>query len=99
MSTKQWLKIDVDAVLRERLPRYYRFIPKILVSWLKREICQDEMNGMLSRADGLEGAQFCRSVLDYLRVSYEIQGQQNLPPAADCKEAAAPMTRPLPCVR
>ena len=85
MSTKQWLKIDVDAVLRERLPRYYRFIPKILVSWLKREICQDEMNGMLSRADGLEGAQFCRSVLDYLRVSYEIQGQQNLPPAADRK--------------
>ena len=32
MSKRQWLKIDVDAVLRERLPRYYRFIPKFLIS-------------------------------------------------------------------
>lgn len=85
MSTRQWLKIDVDAVLRERLPRYYRFIPKFLISWLKREICQDEMNGMLSRADGLEGAQFCRSVLDYLRVSYDLQGECHLPSPNDQK--------------
>lgn len=79
MSKRQWLKIDVDAVLRERLPRYYRFIPRFMISWLKHEICQDEMNGMLSRADGLEGAQFCRSVLDYLNVGYEMRGADNLP--------------------
>lgn len=85
MSKRQWLKIDVDAVLRERLPRYYRFIPKFLISWLKREICQDEMNGMLSRADGLEGAQFCHSVLDYLHVSYVIKGESHMPPPDDHK--------------
>lgn len=73
MPPRRWLRIDVDAVLRERLPQWHRFIPGPLVRLLERIVCQRQMNGMLERAEGLEGARFCRSVLDYLRVTYEVR--------------------------
>ena len=73
------IKIDVDAVLRQRLPRYYRFIPRWLISRLKRFVCQDEMNLMLEQNAGRRGADFCRGVIDHLNISYRVDGQENLP--------------------
>ena len=48
-DTNTPLHIDVDQVLRQRLPRHYRYIPKCLVSWLKRTICQDELNAIAAK--------------------------------------------------
>ena len=41
------MKIDVDKVLRERLPRHYRYIPRAVVRWLERVICQERLNVIL----------------------------------------------------
>ena len=46
------IKIDLDGVLRARMPRYYRFIPGWLVRRLERLIRQDELNGLLSSNAG-----------------------------------------------
>lgn len=77
------MKIDIDKVLRERLPRYYRFIPRPLIAWMKHEVCQDGLNELITRADGLEGAEFCRSVLDYLRTDYTLHDAVRLPAPED----------------
>lgn len=75
------LKIDVDAVLRQRLPRYYKLIPAALVAWLKRTIHQEELNNLLERNAGKEGADFCRCVLRDLDVSYQLAPGCELPEA------------------
>lgn len=80
-----WLNIDVNEVLRERLPRYHRVIPRPLISWLERQICQKELNLLLEHADGLEGADFCRDVLNYLHVDYKTFNAGQLPPPADTR--------------
>ena len=49
------LKVDVEAVLNKRLPSYAHLIPKPLIQWLKRTICQDELNGILERTKGKTG--------------------------------------------
>ena len=49
------LKLDVDLVLRTRLAKHYRFIPKFIIRWLERTICQEEMNGILQNNAGLDG--------------------------------------------
>ncbi|MBR5744563.1 MAG: glycerol acyltransferase, partial [Muribaculaceae bacterium] len=46
------LRLDVDAVLKAKMPRHYRFIPRFLVNWLKRTICQDQLNALLESNDG-----------------------------------------------
>lgn len=71
-------KIDLDAVLRSRLPRHYRFIPSFLVKGLERLIRQDELNRLLRLYGDRRGGEFCRAVLDDLNVTYTVEGT---PPA------------------
>ena len=46
------MRIDVDKVLRERLPKQYRYIPRFVVRWLERTICQDRLNAILVKMAG-----------------------------------------------
>lgn len=73
------LKIDVEAVIKDRLPRYNRFIPRPLVRWVEKTICQEKMNDMLDYAAGKRGAEFCDAVLEKLLIKYTVHGRENLP--------------------
>lgn len=77
------IRIDLDAVLRSRLRRYYRFIPKCLIRWLERVICQNELNSLLESNAGRRGADFCAGVLKDLDVSYDMRNADRLPDVAD----------------
>lgn len=71
--------IDIDSVVRSRLPRYSRFIPRWLTRGLERIICQDKLNEMLRVNHGKRNASFCRGVIDYLGVTYSVKNASNLP--------------------
>ncbi|MDE6489724.1 MAG: glycerol acyltransferase, partial [Muribaculaceae bacterium] len=79
------MKIDVDAVMRARLPRHYRYMPRIAVKWLERFIRQDGLNALLESNAGLRGADFCAGVLRDLDVEYRVSGEELLPPPTDRK--------------
>ena len=66
--------IDLDRIVRERSGGR---VPGFVVGWLKRLIHQDFLNEFLGR--GLEGEAFCRGVLDYVGVTVDVVGQENLP--------------------
>ena len=73
------IHIDVDMLLRTKLPRYYRYIPGALIRWLKHTICQDEFNDLLDHNAGKEGEEFACSVLSYLAVKVRARGLDELP--------------------
>ena len=73
------MKIDIDKVLRARVPGVYRFLPRRVVRWLERLICQDELNTLLLENSGKTGAEFCKGVLDSLDVTVEWDGGDRLP--------------------
>lgn len=81
----QVIKIDVDAVLRNRLPRYYRYIPRFVVRWVERIICQKRLNELLEENQGRYDADFCRGLLESLNITYEIKNEENLPPKGSRK--------------
>ena len=83
MLAENSLKIDVAEVLRSRMPRLSRLIPKSLVRWLERVICQDDMNRLLEENHGLTGAEFCRGVLGSLGISVDIKHAERLPARED----------------
>ncbi|MDE6377631.1 MAG: glycerol acyltransferase, partial [Duncaniella sp.] len=68
------MRIDIDSVLRQRLPRHYRWIPRALVARLEKLICQDELNALLTHNAHLAGADFARGVIADLGVTYELRG-------------------------
>lgn len=71
---KDIIKIDIDQVLRQRLNKYSRLIPKFAVNWLKRTICQDDLNQILENNAGKTGVEFCRGTLKDLGVTYDVIG-------------------------
>ena len=70
-------EIDLDVILRARMGKKARFVPRCFVSWLKRLIHQDFINVYLRR--GLEGVPFCKGVLEYVGVEVTVEGRENLP--------------------
>ena len=71
------MRIDIDAVLRERVPRHYRYIPRFVVQWLERLIRQDRLNELLEHNAAYTGADFAEGVLRDLSVTFDMRG--NLP--------------------
>ncbi len=72
---KATLKIDVDAVLRSRVPSLYRFIPGAMVRWLEKTICQDRLNELLTHNGHLTGVEFAAGVLKDMGITYDVKGR------------------------
>ena len=73
------MKIDVDQVLRARLPRHYRYIPRFAVRWLERTICQDQLNAMLEKMAGKDGVDAASAALTEMGITIDGKGLEQLP--------------------
>ncbi|MDE7351046.1 MAG: 1-acyl-sn-glycerol-3-phosphate acyltransferase [Muribaculaceae bacterium] len=80
MSDKQLLQLDIEGILRKRIPlRKQKFIPRFLYGALASLIHQDELNEMLRVGYPSEGSEFSCKVLKYLNIDVELEGAENLP--------------------
>lgn len=73
------MRIDVDKVLRERLPKHYRRIPRFAVRWLERIICQDRLNEILQHMAGKNSVDAAAVALDKMNIAIEATGLEELP--------------------
>lgn len=76
--------IDIDKVLRDKAPDKYKYIPRFVVSYLKRIVHQDEINECMRTAGSKTGAEFCKHCLDFLDTKIVIKGKENLPVEGLC---------------
>jgi putative hemolysin len=73
------MRIDVDKVLRERLPRHYRYIPRFAVRWLERTICQDRLNDILQQMAGKNSVEAATAALQEMDITIRATGLEQLP--------------------
>lgn len=73
------MKIDVDKVLRDRLPKHYRYIPRFVVRWLERTICQDRLNAILQKMAGKNSVDAATAALDEMDITVTATGLDHLP--------------------
>ena len=73
------MRIDVDQVLRARLPRHYRYIPRFVVRWLERIICQEKLNAILVKMAGKNSVDAATAALDEMGITIESSGLEKLP--------------------
>lgn len=78
METKP-LRIDVDSVIRQRLPRHYKYIPRFVIRWVERIIKQDGLNKILSDIGDKKGVEAADIALADLNVSYKAVNEDNIP--------------------
>lgn len=76
--TSDIIQIDVASVLRERAPRYYRWMPRFVVRALERLICQDEMNDILRKLGDRRDVEAAKFGLDELNITIHVEGLENV---------------------
>ncbi|GHT51189.1 glycerol acyltransferase [Bacteroidia bacterium] len=82
METKELFQIDLQAILRAKAPQLARKIPRFVVGWLSRLLCQEQLNECLRRGHGLTGVQFMQQkVAEDFSLTLELRGTENLPEA------------------
>lgn len=64
-------------------PRLRRWIPRFVLSYLKRIVHLDEVNASISRHKGEHGVQFAENILREFKTEYSVEGFDNLQP--DCR--------------
>lgn len=79
MNNNSLFLIDIDQILRDKAPDKYKYIPKFLVSYLKRIVHQDEINAFLVNAEGKVGVDFLEATMEYLDTHIQVRGLENLP--------------------
>ena len=75
----QPIKIDVDKVLRDRLTKHYKYIPRFVVRWLERTICQDKLNAILTKMAGKNSVDAATAALDEMNITIDATGLEHLP--------------------
>ena len=79
MADDSLFLIDIDKVLREKSPKYYKYIPKFVVSYLKRIVHQEELNVFLRESKDKVGVDFLKACLEFLDANIVVKGEENLP--------------------
>lgn len=73
------IQIDVEAILASKAGNKARFVPRFLISYLKKIIHQDEVNGFLELHGEKMGYDFVEAFMLFFNNSFEVHGLENLP--------------------
>ena len=85
MSASLEKTIDIDKILKSKMGSKAKFVPRFLVSWLKKLIHEDQVNAFLWENRDLSGTEWLAECVRYLKMDVEIVGLENLPSKNDGK--------------
>lgn len=77
--------IDIKRILKDKMGSKARFVPCFLVAWLKKIIHEDEVNRFLWENRYLKGTEWLTACVQYLDMTLDIVGAENLPDKNDGK--------------
>ena len=83
MATVTEKTIDIDQILKQKMGPKAKFVPKVLVSWLKRIAHQDQVNAFLWESRDKSGVEWLEECVKYLDMTLEIRGKEHLPDPND----------------
>ena len=77
--------IDIEKILRDKMGKKARYVPRFVISWLKKIIHENEVNRFLWENRKLEGTEWLTACVQYLDMTLDIVGAENLPDKHDGK--------------
>lgn len=88
--------VDVEAIVKAKAGKNYKYIPRFVISWLKRILHQDEVNSFLNgRSKGLVGQDFLDECVRYLEMDLKVVGIDELPDNSDGRYYTIVCNHPL----
>ena len=75
--------IDIDGILKGKMGAKAKWLPRPLVSWLKRIAHQDQVNAFLWESRDKIGTEWLEECVRYLQMTLKVEGMENLPAKDD----------------
>ncbi|MCD6091500.1 MAG: 1-acyl-sn-glycerol-3-phosphate acyltransferase [Bacteroidales bacterium] len=72
--------IDVERIIGSKSKKALKYTPRFIISYLKRIVHQDYINGFLKEQEGVMGFDFVSAVLDEFEIKLNVQGVENINP-------------------
>ena len=95
MSDEAIFKIDIDGILDSKAGSKARFVPGCVRTWLKNIAHQDEVNEFLESAGEKQGVPWLDAVMEFLDVTLDVHGLENLPDDSDGRRFTFVSNHPL----
>lgn len=73
------LRIDVEELIRSKNPKLLKWLPRFIVSYLKKIIHQDDVNSFVERNQDKKNQAFCKAVADEFQLEITLSGLENIP--------------------
>ncbi len=71
--------IDVEKILKEKAPQFYRWIPRFLIFKIKKILHEDEINAFMSKNGHLKSFEFNDAVLKYFNIQIHSFNAEHIP--------------------
>jgi 1-acyl-sn-glycerol-3-phosphate acyltransferase len=71
--------IDIEHIIGAKNPRLLKWMPGLVLRYIKRILHEDEVNAFMSKHGELRDFEFIREVLDYFNIKLVVKGAENLP--------------------
>ena len=84
MADDSLFLLDIDKIVRSKAGQKAKYIPRFVMSYLKRILHQDELNEFLSKEQGRVGVDFLSDCMEFLDTSLQVEGLENLPEEGLC---------------
>jgi len=75
--------IDIDSILKTKMGAKAKWVPRPLVSYLKRVAHQDQVNAFLWDSRDKVGTPWLEACVEYLQMTLRLHGVENLPDKND----------------
>ena len=79
MSTSTLFLINIEKTIKAKAPDASKKIPRFVIKWLEKLICQDGLNDFLRKNNGAEGIDFMKNAVEYFRINLQLEGEENIP--------------------
>jgi len=83
MSSVTKKTINIDELLKSKMGRKVKYVPRFVVGWLKHVLHQDEVNMFLWESRDKVGVDWLEECVRYLDMTLKVEGAKNLPDKED----------------
>lgn len=84
MTDDSLFLLDVDKIVRSKAGSKAKYIPRFVISYLKRILHQDELNEFLKNEKDRVGVDFLADCMQFLDANLQVEGLENLPKEGVC---------------
>lgn len=84
MTDDSLFLLDIDKIVRSKAGDKVKYIPRFVISYLKKILHQEEINEFLKKEQGRMGVDFLSDCMKFLDTTLQVEGVENLPADGLC---------------